>query len=377
MRKDEVITLCDFAEDGTLIAYSPRFRNPELAPLEYKSSENYLRKWWENRQIPLRQGGVAEMLRKRGLAMPSEFLLRNLGLSLSDYYWIKPVDSALRWSQVNLFDNDFKDNLLEPAKGGKYDESARTPNSSLRGELEKTWIIRNGKRVLVKGNHGKSSAESINEVIATELHRRQGYDNYTPYRLVKIKDKPYDFACYSEAFTSNELEFVSAYALLTSEKKPSGMTDYEFLIMLAVRSGIDEDLLRRDLEYQIMSDYVLSNVDRHMENIGFLRDSETLKFVRMAPIFDNGKAFGGGGVIPYTDEEISDMEINSFEDREASLLNYVTDKSVFDASKALPSSRIEELYRKDSKAKDSQIKNTIGLYEKKLDKIIKFQGPGK
>ena len=33
MRKDEVLTLCDFTNDGQMIAYSERFREPELMPM--------------------------------------------------------------------------------------------------------------------------------------------------------------------------------------------------------------------------------------------------------------------------------------------------------------------------------------------------------
>ncbi len=374
MRKDDTVTLCDFAEDGTMISYSARFRNPELAPLEHRASEGYLRRWWENRQIPIKQGRVAEMLRERGLTAPGEYLLRNLGLSLTDYYWIKPAGSSLRWSDVNLFENDFKENLMVAMRDtGKDDIASCTPNSSLKGELEKSWVIRNGRRMLIKGNHGKTSAESINEVIASELHKRQHYDNYTKYRLIRIKGKPYDYGCSSEAFTSNELELVSAYALLTSEKRPEGMSSYEHLIDIAVRNGIDGDQFRRDLEYQIVSDYVLSNVDRHMDNIGILRDADTLKLKRMAPIFDTGRAFCGRGVIPYTEEEIDDIEINSFEDSEIKMLEHVRDRKVFDPGKTLAPERIESLYNKDSKARQSTIKNTVRLYEKKLDRVLKWQ----
>ncbi len=104
---------------------------------------------------------------------------------------------------------------------------------------------------------------------------------------------------------------MSAYALLTSEVSEGTESEYERLISLAVRNGADETQLRSDLEYQIVTDYLLSNVDRHMDNIGFLRDSKTLKFIRMAPIFDTGRAFGGSGIIPVTDEEIQNIELNA------------------------------------------------------------------
>ena len=216
----------------------------------------------------------------------------------------------------------------------------------------------------------------INEVIASELHRKQNYDNYTKYKLIRIKGKDYDYGCFSDAFTSDKLELVSAYALLTSEKRKDNISSYEQLIDIAVRNGIDGDQFRKDLEYQIVSDYVLSNVDRHMDNIGILRDAESLRFIRMAPIFDTGRAFGGRGVTPYTDEEIDSIEINSFEDLEVKMLAHVTDRTVFDLNKALPAERIADLYHKDSKIKQGKINSVMRLYLKKLERLESWQMEG-
>ena len=373
MRKDDVVTLCNISDDGRMINYSDRFRNPELAPLGFRTSRDYLVRWWENRQIPVNSDRIREMLLQKGFDSEGEYLIKNLGLSLTDYYWMKPVDSALKWKDVNLFENDFRDNLLMPEREGKEAFNSYSPNSSLKGELEKSWIIKDGKRMLVKGNPGRSSQESINEVIASEFHKKQGYDNYTDYSLLKIKGKRYDYGCLSESFTDSSMELVSAHAVLTSEAKPDGMSPYEFLIELAVKHGIDGDELRRDLEYQIVSDYALTNVDRHMENVGILRDADTLKFIRMAPIFDTGRAFNTGAVIPYTDDEIDNVELNSFERNEKDLLALVTDRSAVDLSRVLDEGKIEALCKKDSRADDFRINSIVRLYSEKLARLRKWQ----
>lgn len=373
MRKDEVITLCEINDKGIMVSFSRKYRNPKLAPLEFRAYPDHIARWWNNRKIPVSQGKVQEMLKQKGLISPDEFLLKNLGLSLTDYYWIKPVNSGLTWADVNLFENDFKENLMLSRAETVDSKDSFTPNSSLRGELEKSWIIRDGKRLLIKGNHGNRSFESINEVIASELHKAQDYDNYTRYRLAKIKGKEYDYACCSEAFTSNRQELVSAFALLTSEEKPEGLSSYEFLIELVSKYGLDPEKFRRDLEYQILTDYVLTNTDRHMDNIGVLRDAETLKFIRMAPIFDSGKAFGGGWAVPYTDDEIDSVEINSFERSESRLLDHVTDRGVFDLTKAMDPGMIGLLLSKDTKESPSHKDGCIRLYRQKLDRLKKWQ----
>ena len=250
-----------------------------------------------------------------------------------------------------------------------HDFSGITPNSSLRGQLEKSWMIKNGRRCLVKGNRGRLSSESINEVIATKLHKRQHYDNFAAYKLIKIKDKPYDYGCYSKAFTNDKAEFVSAYAIITSEQKPEGMSDYEHLINVAGEHGIDTKQLRKDLEYQILTDYLLTNTDRHMENIGVLRDARTLKFIRMAPVFDTGRAFAQGSPVPYTDEEIDRLEVNSFEPYESKLLDLVTDRSLIDMSRIVSEEEIYEMYKKDSQIWEGRIDQVIQLYRKKIDRL--------
>ena len=370
MRKDEVLTLCDFASDGQMIAYSERFREPELMPLGYGIYPDYLKKWWTDRKIPLKQGRVEEMLKSKGMLGPSDYMLRNLGLSLTDYYWMKPIDSDLKWKDVNLYDNEFKDNILSDKWDDSYSHSfSYSPNSSLKGELEKTWAIRNGSRVLIKGNHGDSSAESINEVIACELHKKQGYDNYTEYKLLKIKGKPYDYGCYSKAFTNNELELVSAHAIITSRKKDRGVSNYEHLINTASDNGIDAEGFKADLEYQILTDYLLTNVDRHMDNIGVLRDAKTLKFIRMAPIFDTGRAFSMGFVTPYTEDEINNVEVNSFEHYERDLLALVRNRDILKTDRLPSDDKIAELLSKDSKASKRLIDFKIRLYNEKKKRL--------
>ena len=372
MRKDDIVTVCEMTKDGHMIEWQDRFISPELAPLEGKASPGYLRNWWDHRRAPIGQGKIREVLEENGIADTGDYLLRNLGISLTDYYWMKPVDSSLRWKDVNLFDNSFRSGALHRFRSGKgygSDYSGITPDSSLRGDLEKSWVIRNGKRCLIKGNHGILSIESINEVIASRFHKAQGYRNYTPYHLLRINKKPYDFGCIAEAFTDEKHEFVSANAVISSEKKPHGMSDYEHFINVCGMHGMDTDLLRRDLEYQIMSDYILTNTDRHMENLGVIRDADTLEFIRMAPIFDTGRAFTPGFAVPADDSELRTIEVNSFRSSEQGLLKLVRDPSVIDRKRLLPSDEIYKMYKKDSKIWEGRIDSAVWLYEKKLSML--------
>lgn len=374
MRKDDPITLLELSADGSIQKYSKQFINEELAPLQEKSASDWLYRWWKERSIPIKQGKVKEMLQKKGLISPEEYLVKNLGLSLTDYYWIKPIESELHWKAVNLFDNDFQDNILS----FNYTEDVTpshsyTPNSSLQGQLEKSWIIKNNKRILVKGNRDRFSSESINEVIAAKLHELQGYNNYTEYNLIRLKDKEYDFACYSEAFTNQNLELISAYGVLTSEKQTNDISTYEQLIRICTKHGIDSEKLRADLEYQIMTDFIISNRDRHLSNISILRDADTLKFLKMAPIYDSGKSLYVNEAIVLKDKDILNIQTNSFAKSELKMLSYVTDRSLVDISKLPDKKYITEMYEMDSQMDETRIRLIGEIYERKIDYFRQFQ----
>lgn len=375
MRKDDPITIVFISDEGAMTDYSNKFINRDLAPLQSRIEPDWLRRWWKMRSIPINQGNVKTILEQNGLLYPEQYLVKNLGLSLTDYYWIKPIDSEITWGKLNFYENDFYDNLLYISSADKHDGQYATPNCSLQGQLEKTWmILEDGSRAIVKGNHGSLSCESINEVIATEFHRLQGYDNYTSYSLIKISNKPYDYGCYSKAFTSLSRELVSAYAVVTSESKPNDISYYEHFINVCGKHGIDKEQLRADLEYQILTDFILTGTDRHLNNISVLRDADTLDFIRMSPIYDSGKClFCNMGNVPSKREDFQKIELTSFASSEKTLLKYVRDKSLVDINKLPSPEYIRNMYSKDSQISERRINDIVRGYEIKIDMFRDYQ----
>ena len=376
MRKNTAIAIADFSETGRMTWYSRDKINKELAPLWENEDADYLIRWWEQRSVPIGQNKIQEMLKEKGMVTPGEYLLKNLGLSLTDYYWIKPMGEYYRWEDVNLFTNGFTNEVeLEQLR---MDDTSRkyskyVPNSSLQGQLDKKWIINGGKRYLIKGNRDETSTESINEVIATYLHELQGYDNYTPYELVKIKGKEYEYGCISPCFTSESVELISAYGVITSEKTRNDISSYEHFIDVCGKYGMDIELLRRDLEYQIQMDFILSGRDRHLNNVSILRDADSLQFLRMAPIYDSGRCLFIGEAVPNTTKDLLGVQTTSFAGNELKLLDYVTDRSLVDVTKLPDSGFLEKMYAKDSAMDETRIRRIKESYEKKIDLYRKFQ----
>ena len=369
MHKDDVaatVTIDDVT--GAMLRVAPQTQ-PELLPLGGRKSPDELRGWWQRRAVPVSQGIVQRYLEQMGLPTPQAYLVRNLGLSLSDHYWIKPVDAALSWQDVSLFSNDFRDPVgalsFTQAAGDLpiAHASSYSPGSSLQGDLKKAWIISDGKRMLVKGNHGANSQESLNEVAATLLHRKQGrmpYAAYLPYRL----EDAAQYGCICEDFCSDTLEFVPAIDVVQSEKKDNATSVFEHFIRVCEAHGLPETVSRPFLEYQILTDFLLTNVDRHLNNFGVLRDSGTLRFVSMAPIFDSGNSMFWNTPRKPERDDLTRIEVNSFRGREAQLLDYVTMPELLDLAKLPTSEELRSIYAMDELI--VPLDSILLGYEKKL-----------
>lgn len=377
MRKGEKITAVEFSPQGRLLWFDREqlHRHLDLAPFELRARGVSLSRWWRERAIPESQDGVKAYLAKNGCTSPSAYLLQNLGLSLTDYYWVRPADSDLAWETVNPYDHPFVQNRfdLDAGSSDRGEVLAWSPNGSLQGQLEKTWAVMDGKRYLVKGNPGAASYESLNEVFAARIHALQGCGNYTSYQLISIRNRPYAFGCRAELFTGQDRELVSAYAVLRTGKKRNDQSFRECLIETLGEYGMDQELLRHDLDYLAMTDFLISEYDRHLNNIAFLKDAKTLRFLRMAPVFDSGGSLYAGRAFPHSESELLRLRTNGFHSREEALIKSVRDYHCVDLTRLPPASVLRALYEKDSGIRDAVIRSVCEVYEKKIDLCRQLQ----
>lgn len=106
-----------------------------------RMEQNGLSKWWSRRSVPVSQSGVAEMIKEAGYSTTSEYLTANLGLSLNDYYWIRPVDARLCWKDVSLFSNDFHAGRLITSGVEDTDDSSYVTENICRCYEEKIDLL--------------------------------------------------------------------------------------------------------------------------------------------------------------------------------------------------------------------------------------------
>ena len=135
-----------------------------------------------------------------------------------------------------------------------------------------------------------------------------------------------------------------------------------------------EQEVRGFLEYQVLTDFVLTNTDRHLNNFGVLRNSRTLKFVRMAPIFDSGNSmFWDAPRLPER-SNCTEITVNSFRKTETELLKLVTDRSRVHMDLLPSREEIAELYAKDDSI--AFVDSILTGYEKKKALLEQFMEKG-
>lgn len=356
---------------------------PEELPAGCAPDGTGLGEWWKLRAIPDSRKGIRQVLSRLSEETSQSLMLSSYGLSLTDHYWIQPVGQELYWKDLNFYENDFTDKLGDILTDSERDQSVSdgisklSPSVSVNGDMKKKWIIRDGRRYLLKVNPNYHSQQAVNEVIAGKLHERLGWKNYVSYEMGAIHISGGEYPCsLSPMFTSVETEFVSAYQIVANYKVPNDISLYEALIRQAVSLGANEEEARSFLEYMILTDFILTNTDRHLNNFGFIYDPRQHRLSGMAPLFDTGNSlFYDCDVIPHGGN-LLDIPVNSFSKREADQLHYVkTDAGVKLESLAHFSEEAEALLKEYTDMTDERAAETARTIEEKIEYLnLFFQG---
>lgn len=244
-----------------------------------------LNEWWFGRSIPASRSGIRAALENLNIRHSEQLLLKCYGLSLSDQYWMKPVDSELQWKNINFFDNDFSDDVGNILFGQPASQNIdlMSPCNTSDGWLKKKWKIMDGKRCLIKAGSNPFMQEPINEVFGTRLHQRLGWTNYVSYYVLWEDGSPYSVCA---NFIDTNTELVNAVSINRSMKKRSQYSSYEHFMNACEKLGIPG--MKEFIDYMLVYDYLMANTDRHFGNFGAIRNVETLEWIGPAPVFDSG-----------------------------------------------------------------------------------------
>ena len=136
-----------------------------------------LDKWFSGRAIPASRSGFRQNLEdlelQRGIELSSgKLLMECCGLSLSDQYWVSPVDAPLNWKKINFYDNPFSEDVGNFLFGQIVEHGMLdlvSPCNTSDGWLKKKWKIIDGQRVLIKGGSGVFSQEPFKAPSKTKI----------------------------------------------------------------------------------------------------------------------------------------------------------------------------------------------------------------
>lgn len=272
-------------------------KNIDYAPViiksAYKMNKDFrleLNFWFRGRGIPTFRDRLDILLARLDVLTPDELLDKAYGLSLSDQYFLKPCDSDIKYDDINFFDHDFDSaefleaSFSSASKAIVTDLVLKTPNNTTDGMLRKSWIIENKKRYLLKAGYKGDYLQPFNEVLASMICERLGFD-HVKYTLDVVNNNVVSKCL---CFIDKDTEFVPASQLMYGLKKYHDKNDYEEYVNLLDKNGVKN--AREKVENMYVLDFLILNDDRHLNNFGIVRNVNTLEWVDVAPIFDNGQA---------------------------------------------------------------------------------------
>lgn len=148
---------------------------------------------------------------------------------------------------------------------------------------------------------------------------------YVPYYTGYTEDN--GLYCRCDAFTNDSIELVSAYEVIEGSKLQNDRSLYDNYIRICVGLGIEPQEISDFMDYQTLTDFIISNTDEHLGNFGILRDSNTMQYLGPAPIYDSGNSmFFKESFKAHTRLSLLQQPITSFYDSEEKMIKNIKNR---------------------------------------------------
>lgn len=371
MHQNDECAIMEFNPDtGALVDFD--VTDKTIMPMNGSTNLRDINNWWIHRPFPSTREDMKQVMKMAGASNPELYLIKNLALSMTDSYWICPIEeSELKWEDVRLYNQVAIGRTQVPYhKKDSYD-----PNASLDGQMSKHWDLSQKTPALIKRAMDYDNQQAVNEVFATLLHSRQPMaPEYVSYSAKKDPTQDKFLISICNSFVEPGMEFLPAYELGRIQGVKE-LSDYDKYIKKWVECGLDEDVVRNFLDYQTITDFIISNVDRHLGNFGVLRDVNTLKYIKPAPIYDSGNSM----FYTQTDvgrflskPELLKRSIVSIYDKEEKMMARVQNTNIVNLDALPTEDEIRELYVSYG-IPEEKVDFIVDAYQKKISMVREFQ----
>ena len=205
---------------------------------------------------------------------------------------------------------------------------------------------------MVKAGGKMINQEPFNEVIATKLYERiLNDDEYVKYEIVYDNERAVSIC---KNFITTNTELIPAWKI----NEYFAVNEYENRYEHYVRCLNELNIPNANLlvDKMLICDFILANKDRHFNNFGVIRNVETLKFERVAPIFDNGCSLWFDENDMYVGEFFLTKPFEEYEKTQVSLVKNISwldiskldgflgeVREILSSNKLLSSERIEKI----------------------------------
>lgn len=323
----------------------------------------YFDNWLSDREIPINRYNYSAYIKEN--SNPRKWLIENNGYSFNDCYFIESEEENLTWKDIlNRINN------LDVYYSVKDDNHFyKGQNATLGGQLEKFWFKKDNDIMLCKKIDTQYDILVIREVMASLIYEKQEYPDFCNYSFVYNQNKNI-VGCKCKSFTDENTELITAYDLLSEYNMTQIDNVWDKIIELANNYGLEKEKISEYLDIQTLVDYLITNRDRHQGNIGFLRDADTLKLIKPAPIYDNGSSEHMENKYP---EDYSNTTVNGLYSTELECLQHISNFNVINLNKLPSKEEIEQLLNLSCSLLPERKQRLLNLYEEKKEFLYLLQ----
>ena len=240
--------------------------NNDKAPLIIKRTHDLI-SFLSSRVLDTSRTNARLLKRIMNVHGEEEYLiaLKNHATSVTDNYWFRSKNSRLKYKDVSLESDIYNEVSLKGELLYFPKEAKLSPQFSLLGSYEKCWRLIDNEWWMYKS---ETKEEIYSELIASKISS-----------LLNIPTALYEID--GEYIRTKNFAYKNNFEPLSSLAGDDDSYEHVFSLLMS----INKELVKQYLKISYF-DALVNNVDRHNENLGFMRNKKTGKIISLAPNFD-------------------------------------------------------------------------------------------